>query len=157
MRPFIKILQSLRKKKWIACFLPDNEEEEALVQITVPLRTPIPVDQVRRDHPGLFAAAPPSLRYETAETTPEEETGDDPVLQEIVDLYFNNVSMKMNSFILDELRLIRRRFEMSAIRKIFHRAKDHGIQSMGWVLRELHREVARKKKKEPKKSEESSS
>jgi hypothetical protein len=149
--------QSLRNKGWIACFLPDNEIEEALFQVKTPLPSPLTPDQVRQAHPSLFPDPTTPLRYETAHPgETEEDKPDDPVLHEIIDLYFNTISMKMNNFILDELRLVRKRFEMPLIRRIFFRAREHGLSSMGWVLKELHRETARRMKEELEQAEKKS-
>lgn len=144
-----RIAQSLQKKKWIACFIPDNEEEEALFQVKVPLPTPTPAEQLKQAHPGLFPNPEEPLRYESStEESTREADPSDPILHEVIDLYFNSISMKMNGVILDELLLVRRRFELALIRRIFARAKKHGITSMSWLLRELHRETAKKIKKE---------
>ena len=149
-----RILGTLRRKKWIAAFLPDNDEEEALFQIKAPLPAPLTPEQVKQAHPSLFTDPTIPLRYETSGQAEEgEPAAEDPALHEIIDLYFNTISMKMNSFILDELRLVRQRFELPLIRRIFQRAKNHGIDSMGWVLRELHRESAKKLKEAAEKAQ----
>ena len=69
--------------------------------------------------------------------------GRERVLQEIVDLYFNAVGLKMNAFVLDELRLLRQQFPIEQVRKVFRRAQVNEIRSLHWILRELVR--ARKK------------
>lgn len=139
-----RILQSLQKHRWIGCFIPDNEEEEGLFQIKIPLPAPLGPDAVRRAHPELFTNPLEALRYEKTgaggEQAPDEPEND-PVLQDVVDLYFNSISMKMNNFILDELRLIRKQFPYPLIRRIFKRAKEHGVTSLHWAMKQLHREA----------------
>ena len=60
-------------------------------------------------------------------------------LQRVIDLYFNTVGFKMNNFILDELRLVSRRFPRPEVEKVFARAGKNDIRSLGWVVRELYR------------------
>ncbi len=132
----------LRKGGVLRSFLPDNEEEEALFQIVAPLPTPRSWEDVRRTEATMFGLADEAFRY--ARATEEPATGNeedhDPKLRDVLGLYLDNVSMKMNAFVLDELRLISRRFDMALIRKVFGRAKKKEIQTLGWILREIRRE-----------------
>jgi hypothetical protein len=146
-----QIAERLRKRGWIACFLPDNDEEEALFRVRAPLAAPVPAEEVRRAHPALFGHLPPGapLRYERAagESLEAEEPAEDPILQEVVDLYLNHVSMKINGMILDQLRLARSRYSLEEIRRVCARAKKKGISSVHWLLSELSRSRSRKRKK----------
>jgi hypothetical protein len=60
-------------------------------------------------------------------------------LQRVVDLYLNTIGFKMNTFVLDELRLLCQRFEMEDVEKTFTRAAKNDIRRLGWVAKELYR------------------
>lgn len=155
-------LKKLRKAGVVRCFLPDNEEEEGLYQIAAPLETPVAWEEVRRSVPGMldlpdhafrYALAPPDevpseVALETA--TPGGDGDDapaaDPKLRAVIDLYLDNVSMKMNALILDELRLIAARFDLPLVRKVFARAKAKEVQGLSWILAEIRREQRIKEK-----------
>lgn len=132
---------ALRKLEVIASFLPDNDEEEALLRIKVPLSTPRPPAELKQLYPHLFGSEGHYFRYvDPQEAGINEFEEDDPLLKEIVDLYFNVIGVKMNAFILDELRLIRQRFPMEMVRRTFRRAATNEIHSLAWVVRELIRQ-----------------
>jgi hypothetical protein len=142
-----KVIQSLRKLKLIACFLPEHEEEAALLKIRVPLATPLKRSAICEASPRLFLDTPQHFRYLDDSIAGADRTEpDDAALQETVDLYFNTVGVKMNAFILDELRLVRNRFPMDQIRRTFRWAQQNEIHSLHWVVRELIRH--RKKNEE---------
>jgi hypothetical protein len=138
-----KALRKARKAGVLRCFLPDNDEEEALLQVVAPLPTPISWEQVRRAHAFLREAPDHAFRYARAATdepvATDRETAD-PKLREVIDLYFNTVSMKMNAFILDELALIARQFDLALVRKVFARARAREVQGLSWILSEVRRE-----------------
>ncbi len=135
-------LTKLRKGGVLRSFLPDNDEEEALFQVVVPLPTPTSWEEVRRMEPDLFGLSDDAFRYARPVEAAAAENNDDhdSKLREVVSLYLDNVSMKMNAFILDELRLINRRFDLPLVRKVFARARKKEIQTLGWILREIRRE-----------------
>jgi hypothetical protein len=146
-----KALGSLRKLKLVACFVPDGDEEACMLRIRVPLATPRSVEELKQALPRLFADQPQHFRYaEDWEPSAEEARASDPELQEVVDLYFNTVGLKMNAFILDELRLVRARFPMDAVRRTFRRAQQNEIHSLQWVVRELVRAKRKYDKENPK-------
>lgn len=148
-----KVLLSLRKLKLIAMFLPEDDEEVALIKLRTPLKTPITVQQIKDAHARLFADTPQHFRYfDDYQPTEEETTASDPLLQEIVDLYFNAVGLKMNAFVLDELRLVRQRFPPEMVRRTFRRAQQNEIRSLHWVVQEL---VRQKKKSDEESGEQS--
>ncbi len=142
-------LKKLRKGGVLRSFLPDNDEEPALFQVIAPLPTPVPWETVREQNPTLFKLPDHAFRYATGtEEAPPEKPGtevQDPKLREVVDLYFSTVSMKMNAFIFDELRLIAARFDLPLIRKVFARARQKEVQTLGWILKEIRREQVVKK------------
>jgi len=136
-----RAVSGLRKLELITSYLPDNDEEEALFRVRVPLKTPRTPAELRSLYPGLFGAEGHYFRYAEAETpAAEADESEDAILKEIVDLYFNTVGMKMNAFILDELRLIRQRFPIDMVRRTFRRASQNDIHSLQWVVRELIRQ-----------------
>ena len=145
-----RCLTGLRKKKIIACFIPDNLEEEALIRVVTPLKTPISPAKLRKQNPRLFPPGEDFFRYSDQRAA---EIEDDEILREIIDLYFNTIGLKMNLFVLDELRLIRQRFKLSDVKRVFESAKRHEITSLRWVMRQLlggkkkHGEKKRGKKK----------
>lgn len=135
-----RILVKLRQKRVIACFLGDDPQEPALLQIHVPLRTPrAPAEVLRESGKPFFH---PAMRLRYAYRT-EEPPSDEERLQQVVDLYFNNISMRINSFILDELRLLARRFPLESIRRVFGRAGMNDKPELGWAVRELLKDSPR--------------
>ena len=105
----------------------------------MPLATPLGVDEIRTRWPALFPDGC-VFRYSGAEEAENAELeSDDPLLQEVVDLYFNTVGLKMNAFILDELRLVRQRFPIEQVRRHFRRAQQNEIHALSWVVKELVR------------------
>lgn len=122
-----------------------------MLRIRVPLATPLSVEEIKRALPRVFAEQTQHFRYaEDWEPTADEVNAADPELQEIVDLYFNAVGLKMNAFILDELRLVRARFPMDAVRRMFRRAQQNEIHSLQWVVRELLRAKRKYDEENPK-------
>ena len=73
----------------------------------------------------------------------EEPPGEEVKVQQVIDLYFNHISMKINSFIVDELRLLARRFPLEAIRRVFGRAAKNDAPELRWAVRELVKEFPR--------------
>ncbi len=148
-----RVVLGLRKLKLVKCFLPEDDEEVALLKVAVPLPVPHGREELKRRWPRLFQETPQRFRYlDEWETMIEDSGADDPALQEIVDLYFNTVGLKMNAFILDELRLVRARFPMERVRRIFRRAQQNDVHSLHWIVRELIRE--KRKLESPKQEEE---
>jgi hypothetical protein len=137
--------RKLRKAGLLRYFVPDNEEEPALFQIITPLHTPLPWTEVREREPALQTAPDHSFRYakETAEALPpdaDSPKADDRV-REVTDLYLDLVSMKLNTFVLDEIRLIALRYDIGLVRKVFARARQKEVQSLAWILKEVRREM----------------
>jgi len=127
----------LRKAKVLRAFLPDADEEDALFEVLCPLATPTTAEELIRTRPELARVSIESMRYALAR---EAEPNPGARLNRVVDLYMDLVSMKMNAFILDELRLITERCEMDLVERVFARAKKRGVQSLSWILAELRRE-----------------
>lgn len=148
-------LVKLRKSGALRSFLPDNDEEEALFQPIAPMPTPISWEALRAGDRDLARAGDEAFRYaraaadappSDAEPQDAEPQDDDPKLREVANLYLDNVSMKLNAFVLDELRLIAARFDMALVRKVFLRAKAKEIGTLGWILKEIRRESEIKEK-----------
>jgi hypothetical protein len=140
-------LEGLRKKKCVALFLPDHPEDTALVEVKTPLPTPRGVEELRLEFPFNTLEGAVRFRYAYAGTE-ESESSDEAQnraaggkrdFQRIVDLYLNSVGFKINTFILDELRLLCQRFDMTEVEKTFARARKNDIRSLGWVAKELYR------------------
>ena len=129
-----KCLLALKKKKLISCFIPDNAEEKALIRVALPLPTPIAPKDLKKQRTDIFPPGKDFFRY-ADQRTPIPQ--DDATLSEIVDLYYNSIGLKMNFFILDELRLMRQRFELSDIKKTFETARQIGGKNLNWVMRQL--------------------
>ena len=132
-----KIILAFRKKNLVASFLPEHPDEPALFQINYPLPTPISPMEIKQKYAVIFPPGKDFFRY--VDSFAEEIDYEDENLRKIVELYFNSIGLKMNTFILDELRLIRQRFPITLIEKVFKRAKYFSIPSLHWVLKELFR------------------
>lgn len=136
-----RVISGLRKHELVTAFLPDNDEEEALFRVRTPLKTPLSPEELRHLFPQWFGREGHHFRY--AEPPADEIEALDPddlLLKEIVDLYFNTVGMKMNAFVLDELRLVRQQFPIDLVRRTFRRASQNDIHSLQWIMRELIRQ-----------------
>lgn len=135
---------SMRKLKVLTCFLPEDDDEDALFRVRVPLKTPKSKRDLQIALPRIFAEPPQHFRYiDEIDSEPDIDEASDPILQEVIDLYFSTVGLRMNAFILDELKLLRRRFPIERIRRAFRRAQQNDIHTLNWVVREL---IRRKKK-----------
>lgn len=132
-----KIILALRKRKYLRCYLPDHAEEPALFEIRTPVRTPIAAEEVPARVSDPLLRDPSNYRYAWEL---EDAEPDIIKVQEVADLYMNHMSQKMNSFILEQIEITARRFELEKIRRTIERAARHEIRAMGWVLKELIRE-----------------
>lgn len=130
-------ITALRKAGCLRAFVPDDPAEPALFEVKVPLPTPIPPADIVRSHPEFDRTPVADLRYATA---PGAESGSTEKLQRVVDLYLDLFSMRMNAFVLDELRLISDRCDLELVERVFQRAKRNGARSLSWILAELRRE-----------------
>lgn len=147
-------LKKLRKAGAVRCFLPDNDEEEALFEIAAPLDAPKPMEEVRRADPRLAALDDGALRYAAgAAGASKPKEASDALLREVVDLYLSTVSMRLNNFVADELRLIASRYDLPLVRKVFARAREKEVQSLGWILREIREEDRRKAARDARRKE----
>lgn len=140
-----RVMATFRKLKLVASFIPDNDEEAALFRIVTPLQTPRRADQIKAEDTHLFEHGTEYMRYFDDCTTGQQEDlpTSDPDLKEVVDLYFDTIGLKMNVFILDELRMLPQRFPMQEVRSVFRRARKNEIRSLHWIMQEL---VRRRKK-----------
>jgi hypothetical protein len=143
-----KAVKALRKAAVLRAFIPDNEEETALLQVLTPIPTPKSADEVRAAHPDLFLECewPPRYAVEVKEEQEAEvREGREAKVKRVVELYLNTFSMKINSLILDQLQMISDRYEMALIEKVFDRARKREIPSLSWILTEIRRELMVKK------------
>ncbi|MBN1518293.1 hypothetical protein JXA32_17155 [Candidatus Sumerlaeota bacterium] len=131
----VKSLEGFRKLKVGQCFIPEHPDEELLFKVAVPLKTPLkrPAIKQRMREAGL--AGPWEFRYLEAEDSAAAEEQ----LQRVVDLYFDNIQLKVNTFILDELRLLSTRFAVGEIERVFELARRTELRSLKWVAKELYR------------------
>jgi hypothetical protein len=141
IRTIRQVINTLRKGRLIAAFVPNQAEEPGLFKIQVPLPTPTPIARILHDHPELAAT---DLRY--AHPHSRECATDESRLQEITDLYFNVCGLRMNQFVLDELDELIRRHPMDDLRAVFNQAKRNGIHSLQTIRQDLNR--IRKTRKE---------
>lgn len=132
-----KVIEALRKKKYLRCFIPENHSEEALIEIRTPVKTPRSAEEVARTIADPHLRDPGDYRYACAEEKPVAEERH---IQEAVDYYLNHLSQKMNSVILEEIEIAARRFDAESLRLAIDRAARHEIRSMTWVLKELIRD-----------------
>jgi hypothetical protein len=145
-----KAILALRKLRIIACFLPETDEEAALLKVRTPLWTPISPDELCQRHPAQFSTDGYFRYAQALDEAPGNEAAP-AFMQEVVDLYFNTIGMKMNAFVLDELRLLVERFSPEEIRSAFRRAQRNEIRSLGWIAGQLAkaRSLASKSKQVP--------
>ena len=136
-----RILTKLRRKRLISCFIPEHPDENVLCRIATPLPLPDPREAVLARLPR--ALQRDALRYLDQVVVSDESEA---LLREVIDSYLDNVSQKMNAIILDELQLLAARFRRDRIRRMFARARHVGVDSLGWVTRELVREESRGQK-----------
>ena len=142
-----KILEALRRKKIIKCYIPDNFEEPGLFEIRVPVKTPLAPEEVAARVPDPHLRDVSTYRYATEA---ERQPVDEKKVQEIVDLYLNHMSQKMNVFVLEQIEIAAQRFPLESIRLTIERAARHDLRSMGWVLKELIRDYAKEQGKSKK-------
>jgi len=138
------VIEVLAKKKYLACFLPDNPDEPGLFQVRAPLRTPLTADQVAETTTDPLLRDVTTYRYLTPPAEDDELTRR---FQRVVDLYLNTLSQNMTSSIVDQIEVLTRRFPYEAIEKAMQRAAKHEIRTIGWVGKELIRDESRKKQK----------
>lgn len=137
-----RTLDGLRRAKALLVFLPESDDEPALFQVRVPLETPLSLAEVAAKRPELRLLEPGANdRYARVD---EEVDPEDPAIRSVVDLYFNLFSLRMNSFILDELIFIARRFPRAEIERVFRQAAHLNRPTLGWAARELSRRHAKK-------------
>jgi hypothetical protein len=139
-----RVIEALRKKKYLKCFLPEHPDEPGLIEIRTPIVTPLSPEAVARRVPNPHLRDTSQYRYAHPLETPPAETAK---IQAVVDLYLNRMSQKMNSFILEQIEMVAGRFEMEAIQRTIDRAANHDIRAIGWVLKELIRERGKRAKK----------
>ncbi len=137
-----KVVLALQKKKYLACFVPDNPDEEGLFQVRVPVRTPRSADEVAMTATDPYLRDATTFRYVAKPVESSEQTEK---VQKVLDLYLNQLSQKVNSFIVDQVEVIAQRFPIEAIERTIERAARHEIRSIGWVAKELIRDAAKPK------------
>lgn len=137
----VKIAEFLAKKKRIGCFIPDNAEEPGLFRIRAPIETPRSPAEVAAAAPDPYLRDAGTYRYLVA---PERDDQLDKKTQKVVDLYLNLLSQNVNSFIVDQLEILARRFPLEDIEKMMRRAEKAEVRQLGWVMKELVREQSQK-------------
>lgn len=138
-----KIIEALRKKKYLRCFLPEHPEETSLIEIRQPIQTPLTPEQTAARIPTPHLRDVSTYRYATE---PDELPPDTAKVQAVVDLYLNRLSQRMNSFILEQIEMLATRFPLEDIQRTIDRAARHEVRHIGWVAKELVRERAKKEK-----------
>lgn len=146
-----KSLKAMRKTGLLRAFIPENDEEPACLQVITPIPTPKTPDEVRAQHPDLFLEAHWPPRYAVAIVEEDANKGEltrAEKIKKVVDLYLNVFSMRLNSLVVDELQLISDRYDLDLIEKVFQIARKREVRSLGWVVTEIRRELAVRKKAE---------
>lgn len=138
-----RVLKALQRKKYVRIFIPDNPEERGLFEIRTPISTPIPPKEIaeRTSDPSLRDPTQYRYAFET-----DEAPIDVNKVQQVVDHYLNYMSQKMNGFILEQIEIAARRFPLESILGTIERGARHDVRAMGWVLKQLIRDHAKKKK-----------
>lgn len=113
-------------------YIPEEESENALIEINTPLPTP-------KTHRQVIAMEipDPAIAVHRFCDCPEAREMDpnDPVLQEIIDLYLDTCSVRVNAFIVDRLKALRHRADIGAIRWAFKTTKKNNSHSLDMVER----------------------
>jgi hypothetical protein len=136
-----RLVPALRRARAVRCFLPETAEETALFQVLCPLETPVPAAEVARTHPAFARVPLERMRYATATDAPPPDPSES--LKKTVDDYFDLVSMRMNAFTLDDLRLIAQRYDRELVLSVFDRARKRSDRpGLGWIMAELRKEDA---------------
>lgn len=136
-----KLVPALRRARAVRCFLPESAEESALFQVLCPLETPVPAAEIARTDPAYARVPLEHMRYATAADAPALDPADS--LKETIDDYFDMVSMRMNAFTLDDLRLIAQRYDRELVLSVFDRARKRSDRpGLGWIMAELRKEDA---------------
>lgn len=127
------ILPVYRKTAVAKYYVPDDEAENALIQLNDPLPTP----QTHRQVIALMIPDPAISIHRYCDC-PEARDFDpaDPVLQEIIDLYLNGISLRINQFIIDRLKNLRHKTDIGAIRWAFKLAAKNNSHSLDFVERQ---------------------
>lgn len=143
-----KILEALRKRQYLRLYLPDHPEEDALIEIRTPIQTPVEPAEVAKtvDDPHLRDIY--LYRYASALATDDSDPG---AVQDVVDLYMDKLSQKVNGYVVEQCEMLARRFSLESIRDMMERGARHNVRALGWVIRELIREERKQKAKGEKK------
>lgn len=139
----LKILEALRRKKYLKFFAPDHDEEPMLIEIQTPLVTPCSAEEVAKIIPDPSLRNPHAYRYTAAPAEDEAQTRD---FQTVLDWYLDRVSQHVNSMVLEQIQLAVRRFPIEKIESTMERATRYEVRSMQWVIKELIREDRKKDK-----------
>ncbi|MGF1573114.1 MAG: hypothetical protein ACFCU1_08585 [Sumerlaeia bacterium] len=141
-------LKKLRKQTLVRCFLPDNDEEPALIQILSPLETPINWKTIQEQHTQFRGMLEHEFRYATISAAEQfaTEHAKQTKFQQVLDLYLNLVSMKLNQFVQDEIALIAEVYDYKLVQKVFLQARQKEIQNLGWIIRQIREETLQKKR-----------
>lgn len=135
-----RVVKGLRKEKLLRFYLPDEAEEEAMFQFVAPFRPPMSVEQIRERLSEQTAQRADRLRY--IDESNVSEAAADNLVQQVVDAYLNAFGLRVNSFVLDELALLARRFPVVWIENAFARAAQMKRPSLRWAVQQL---VARRR------------
>ena len=130
-----RIITGLRKKEMLVFFLPESDDEGGLFRINVPLPTPISAKEIKKKHSSIFPPRRDFFRYSDKRVI--ETDGSDPKLQELIDIYLNSIGLKINVFVIDELLLLKERFDFDAIKEAFAQAREGKTRNLRWVARKL--------------------
>jgi hypothetical protein len=132
-----ELLEKLVELEYIKAFLPDSDEEEAWINIVIPINTPRKPDEIRKEHGGLLGLDDKTaeLRY-TVKV--EKEDSPDEIFNEVQHLYFTTCGSRMNQFVLEDLQEMAREFSIEEIRAEFGRAKKRKNKALKGIIRKLY-------------------
>ncbi len=142
MKKIVKAIKACRKTGVLRAFIPDNEEETALLQIITPLETPVSYVDVYAEKSNLFRPSDPfPPKYAISQETEDEiEEKEKSKTEKVVDLYLNTFSMKLNNLIIDQLSMIARHYEFEMVKRSFQLAKKNEAATLSWVITQIKRE-----------------
>lgn len=128
----LRLFHTFRDAKLARLYIPEDEDENALIELLQPIATPIPHSEVLKQF-----VADPAVNIHRYCDCPEAQPLDahDETLQEIVDLYLSVCGFQINAFILDRLKNLRHSANLDEIRWAFRKAEQNNSRSLDFVIR----------------------
>jgi len=140
-----KAVDGFRRKKLVRVFLPEHALDDMLYEIAAPLPVPASAEEIARAMEARFgtlgAVAP--RRYAFApDQGPAGSAEHEERLRRAVEAYMTHLSLSVNSFVVDELAMLARRYDPELIEAAMRSAAAADERHVSAVYRRL--KVARR-------------